>query len=311
MTKKIKILIPVYNEEKNIFLFYSFLHKTIKKIKKYNFKIVFIVDKSQDATEEKVYSLCRKYKNVGAIILSRRYGHQQSLLAGINNSLNDDAVIMMDGDMQHPPSLINSFLKKFELGYDIVNTERIDNSSNFLRNIINRIFYSLFRTFSGYSLKNNSADFRLINRRVTKLISQNFREKNIFLRGIISSLGFKQCHIKFICSERLHGKSKYNIFKNFKFAFSALFSYSSMPLYVSFTILAVSIFVNILILFLLLFFGKIKIILFFAVISTFLVFIFLSIYLAFIGIYIGSLMEESKNRPNYIIEKFINKQYFA
>ena len=178
MLKKIKILIPVYNEEKNIFLFYSLLLKTIKKIKKYNFRIIFVIDKSQDATEDKVYLLCKNYKNVGAIILSRRYGHQQSLLAGINNSLNDDAVIMMDGDTQHPPNLINTFLKKFEEGYDVVNTERIYNN-NFLRNTINQIFYSLFRFFSGYSLKNNSADFRLINKRVVKLISENFKEKNI------------------------------------------------------------------------------------------------------------------------------------
>lgn len=306
MKNKIKILVPVYNEEKNINLFYNHLLKYIKKLTNYNFKTIFIVDKSLDETEKKVINLCRKYKEVGAIILSRRYGHQASLLAGINKSLDADAVIMMDGDLQHPPNVIGQFLKKYEKGYDIVNTVRLEVKKNFIRNIFNKIFYSLFRIFSGYKLNNNSADFRLVSKKISKLISYNFKEKNIFLRGVISSLGFKQCSIEFYPKKRNFGETKYTFIKNLKFAFSALFSYSSKPLYISFVILFFFILLNFLSFLLILFFGSSKLFIFLIFVSTFLVFFVFTIYLGLIGIYIGSLMEEIKDRPNYIIEKIVN-----
>ena len=126
--KKISIIVPVLNEEKVIEQFHKILSDELKKINNYRFDIKYVLDKSKDKTKEIIKKIVSQSKNTTLISLSKRFGHQISLLAGIDYSLNSDAVIMLDSDLQHPPSEIINLIKLYEEGFNIVNTSRVDKS---------------------------------------------------------------------------------------------------------------------------------------------------------------------------------------
>jgi dolichol-phosphate mannosyltransferase len=140
--KKINIILPVYNEAEVIEDFNSELFNTLGKLKnKYKFEVIYIVDKCQDKSFEILKSICNKYSGVKAIKLSRRFGHQLSLVAGMDKC-DGDAVIMMDSDLEHPPCIIESLLEKFEEGFDIVQTKRIYNKKiSPIKKMTSKIFY--------------------------------------------------------------------------------------------------------------------------------------------------------------------------
>ena len=139
--KNISIICPVLNEEEIIINFYNALKNEIKKINDYNFKIIFILDKSDDNTEGNLREIANKDRNTKVIIMRSKYGHQACLFAGLSHSKDCDAVIMMDSDLQHNPIYINSFLKKYEEGYHVVNAKR-----KFIKNflfLVDCLFYLL------------------------------------------------------------------------------------------------------------------------------------------------------------------------
>ena len=299
--KKISIIVPVLNEEKVIEHFHKMLRVELNKINNYLFDIKYILDKSKDSTKEKIIKIVSESKNTKLISLSKRFGHQISLLVGIDHSLESDAVIMLDSDLQHPPQEIKNLIKLYEDGYNIVNTSRTDKfKKTFFSNFFSALFYKLYRLLTSNEIKNFSADFRLISKKVNQVISKNYREKNIFLRGIVNTIGFSQVYHNYNVGDRYAGKSKYNILEKFKFAFKGIISFGPRPLYLlsflslllfilvsTVAILKVEFFINHFIYFL----------------SFYLiVLIFLS---TMIGIYVGALYEENKDRPLYIVEEII------
>ena len=299
--KKISIIVPVLNEEKVIEQFHKTLSDELKKINNYDFDIKYILDKSKDKTKEIIIKIVSKSKNTTLISLSKRFGHQISLLAGIDYSLNSDAVIMLDSDLQHPPSEIINLIKLYEKGFNIVNTSRVDKSKKtFISNLFSALFYKFYRLLTSNEIKNFSADFRLTSKKVNEIISKNYREKNIFLRGIVNTIGFNQVYHYYNVGERFAGNSKYNILEKLKFAFKGIISFGPRLLYLLSFLSLILFFIGLL-------FVLINLNFFINNIIYFLVFYFiiLMFHLTMTGIYLGALYEENKSRPLYIVEELI------
>ena len=310
--KKISIIVPIYNEEDIIKDFHASLIKEILKISDYKISIKYILDKSTDNTKlilQKIASSCDK---TIIVCLSSRFGHQQSLMAGIDLSLDDDAIIMMDGDLQHPPALIQDLLKEFENGHDIVNTIRLDyNKFNIVKTLFSKFFYWFFKLMTNQKINSSSADYRLISQKISKIISNNFKEKNIFIRGIISFIGYKQTFIKYFPDDRKKGNTKYSFIRSVIFAIQSIVAFGARPLYFFFIIGIAIMLLSLIFIMLLLvqyFVGSVAPPGWYTVVLLLFFFSGLNLlFMSIIGIYIGSTYEEIKKRPTYLIEEIIKK----
>lgn len=305
--KKISLIMPVYNEEEGIAIFNKTLFTTLDTLKeRYTFEVVYVVDKSQDDTLGILRKIAEQEKSIRIIALSRRFGHQMSLVAGLDVCTGDVA-IMMDCDLEHPPTLIPDLLHQFEEGYDVVNTKRIYNKNiSLFKKYSAKIFYKFLNLLSSESFGENLADFRLVSRSVIDVFSKNIREHNQYLRGLFSWVGFRQKTIEFTSGRRIGGTSKYSLTKLFNFAAQGIISFSKLPLRISIGIGFIFSLIAAL-------YGG------FAVISYFLtgvlpqgwasIVALISLTggvqlmaLGVIGLYIAAIFDEVKNRPLYIIE---------
>ena len=232
MAKKICIVIPVFNEEAGIKSFYAELSGVINKITDFNFHIIFCNDGSSDNSADVIKEICKQDSNVSLISLSRNFGKEYALAAGIAEA-DGDAIITLDADGQHPVSLINDIIAKWQAGAKVV--VGIRNSSNsdiVIKRIGSKIFYKLFNSLSNQKLTPGSTDFRLIDKSVRKEFLK-LTENERITRGLIDWLGFKQEFIYFDAPERLIGKAQYSSGKLFKLAENSIVSMSPKPLYLS------------------------------------------------------------------------------
>ncbi len=305
MNKSIAVVIPSYNEATNIDVLIHALNETIKNVN-YTFKFVFVDDGSSDKTVEILKEKSKEHQHVFYLELSRNFGHQNALKAGIDLVKNDvDAIISMDGDMQHPPKIIPKLIEKWEEGYEVVYTIRgEDKKLSFIKNKTSNLFYTLMNKLSDIKFEPGTADFRLIDKKVAQVFS-DFTENELFIRGIINWVGFKQFAVHYEPNERFSGKSKYTVGKMMRFAVQGITSFSTKPLSMA-IILGVS-------LSLMAFMFYIAYVLYSvyyghvisgwaSVITTVVFFGGLNlVVLGIIGVYIGKLFMQSKGRPNYII----------
>ncbi|MEA3317442.1 MAG: glycosyltransferase family 2 protein, partial [Bacteroidota bacterium] len=225
---KLSLVIPCYNEEDNI----SFLYENIIPfIKEYSHEIIFINDGSTDDTLNKIKTLSNKYHNIKYICLSRNFGHQNALKAGYDNS-SGDCVISLDADSQHPVYLIKDMIVKWQDGYDVVYTIRNDNNTKFIKKYSSKLFYKLINKLSNTEIHQGAADFRLLDKTVINEI-RKLNENYLFIRGLISWVGFKQIAIHYTPEERHSGETKYSIKKMLNLASSGITSFSTRPLKIS------------------------------------------------------------------------------
>ena len=210
MNKSIAIVIPSYNEATNIDVLIHALNETIKNLN-YNFKFIFVDDGSSDKTVSILKEKSKEQQHIFYLELSRNFGHQNALKAGIDLVKNDvDAIISMDGDMQHPPKIIPKLIQKWEEGFEVVYTIREeDKKLGFIKNKTSNLFYGLMNKLSDIKFEPGTADFRLIDKKVAQVFS-DFTENELFIRGIINWVGFKQFAIHYEPNERYSGKSKIN-----------------------------------------------------------------------------------------------------
>lgn len=304
MPKKISIVIPVCNEKSNVPLMVDALCTVMDK-QLYNYDITFIDDGSNDGTVDALKEQTQLKSNVFFIVLSRNFGHQNALKAGLDNS-NGDAVISMDGDLQHPPSLIPELIKHWEAGNDIVYTIRKDHHEiPMMKRKTSNLFYNLMNRLSDIELEAGTADFRLMDKRVVD-ICRNFNEMDLFWRGLVKWLGFTQIGIEYEPSERKFGKSKYTYKKMMQFALRGITSFSIKPLsiaiYLGFTFSILSLLYVPYVLYAY-YFGHI-ISGWASVIVTIAFFGGLQLMiLGIIGMYLGKLFIQSKQRPHYVIKE--------
>lgn len=305
MNKSIAIVIPSYNEATNIDVLIHALNETIENLN-YNFKFIFVDDGSSDETVAILKEKSKEHQHIFYLELSRNFGHQNALKAGIDIVKNDvDAIISMDGDMQHPPKIIPKLIQKWEEGFEVVYTIREeDKKLGFIKNKTSNLFYGLMNKLSDIKFEPGTADFRLIDKKVAQVFS-DFTENELFIRGIINWVGFKQFAIHYEPNERFSGKSKYTVGKMMRFAVQGITSFSTKPLSMA-IILGISLSVMAFIFYIAyvlysVYYGHV-ISGWASVITTVVFFGGLNlVVLGIIGVYIGKLFMQSKGRPNYLI----------
>ena len=301
--QKISIVIPSFNEEGNIEVMINALHFEFKNLN-FEYELIFVDDGSSDKTLAILEQIASNDKNVFFIALSRNFGHQNALMAGLDLA-SGNAIITMDGDMQHPPSLIPAMIEKWKEGFEVVYTRRKEDSSlPKFKKVTSKYFYKFINYISEIDIEAGTADFRLMDNKVAKVFF-TFTENELFIRGLVNWIGFKQYAIDYEPAERFSGHSKYTFKKMFQFALKGITSFSIRPLYLSiFLGLSISIIATIFYLiyvFYSIYFGH-TISGWSSVIFTVVFFGGLNlIVLGIIGVYVGKLFMQSKNRPNYII----------
>lgn len=303
LQKKISIVIPSFNEEGNIKIIINALNEVLQKLN-YRYELIFVDDGSSDKTLSILQAISATDSNVFYIELSRNFGHQNALKAGLDLA-SGDCMITMDGDMQHPPEMIPQLIEKWEEGYDIVFTRRLeDKKLPALKKITSKYFYKFINSISEIKIEEGTADFRLMDKKVSTVFFA-FSENELFIRGLVNWVGFKQFAIDYKPAERFSGNSKYTVKKMMQFALKGITSFSIRPLYIS-IFLGISLFFLSLLFYILYVFYSIYyghvISGWASVIFTIVIFGGLNlIVLGIIGVYVGKLFMQSKQRPNYLI----------
>ncbi len=305
----ISIGIPCYNEELNISRIYRVIKNITKRINKYNYHFIFIDNGSSDGTRKKIESLAKKDKSILGVFLSRNFGAEASAFALVNYA-RGDALISIPCDFQDPPELIPKFLKKWEEGYDIVVGIYKKGEDDLLTSFLRKSFYGIFKKISSINIPINASGVGLLNRKALNALN-SLPEKYRFYRGLRSWIGFKTAYISYERKKRLYGKSSYhNFFDYFKHAERGLFGFSYLVLdvmtYCGFLITLLSfLFIIAYVYWIFVFGNPIN-----ASIPLMLGIVFFGgvqlLAISIIGKYIQVIVEETKNRPIYIVEDTIN-----
>jgi dolichol-phosphate mannosyltransferase len=304
MKKRISIVVPVCNEEANIPVIITAL-KTVFQSLAYPYTLIFIDDGSTDGTLEEIKREAAVNPQLFFIALARNFGHQNALKAGLDMA-DGDCVIMMDGDMQHPPDLIPEMLAQWEAGHDIVYTIRKDHKEMpLMKRKTSNMFYNLINNLSDIELEPGTADFRLMDKKVVEVF-RTFKETDLFMRGLVKWMGFRQIGIEYDPAQRTQGRSKYTVKKMIRFALQGITSFSTRPLYIAvylgfiFSLLSLLYIPYIVYSF---YFGHV-ISGWTSVIATIAFFGGLQLMiLGIIGMYLGKLFMQSKQRPHYIVKE--------
>jgi dolichol-phosphate mannosyltransferase len=231
MKKKVSIVICCYNEEDNIPVVVDAIHKNMDNLT-YSYEIILVNDGSSDGTLQVIEALVQHDEQLFYINLSRNFGHQNALKAGMDYATGD-CIICMDGDMQHPPEMLPLFLEKWEEGYDVVYTRRQDDKSvSNKKRKTSALFYRLLNALSDIELEDGTADFRLLDRRVANVIA-GMNSNDLFFRGLVKWIGFRQYAIDYVANKRHAGESKYTFKKMCSLALQGITSFSVKPLYLS------------------------------------------------------------------------------
>ncbi|EIW16634.1 glycosyl transferase family 2 [Pelosinus fermentans A11] len=230
--KLISVVVPVFNEQENVNVFYQEVCKYMEPLG-YAYELIFIDDGSSDDTAVILEYMTKQDIKVKAVLLARNFGHQVALTCGLDYA-QGDVVITMDGDLQHPPELLPLLLTKWEEGFDVVQTVRVDTSGvSWLKKFTSSMFYRLINIMSDVHIVEGGSDFRLLDKKVVHTF-QCFKEKARFIRGIIGDMGYRQAQVEFVAPERFAGKSKFSPRKMLSFALAGITAYSKLPLRVAF-----------------------------------------------------------------------------
>lgn len=297
----LSIIIPIYNEEESLHPLWMELEKFCPS----QTEFLFVNDGSTDNSLLEIEKLAAINSNIKCISFSRNFGHQNALMAGMHHAKGDQ-IIIMDGDLQHPPSLIPEILNKLSEGYDLVNTRRIATEKiGFVKKTFTKAFYKFINAISDTSIEPNMADFKGFNKKVLKTILE-FNERDLFLRGIFSWIGFKSFTLNFSAPARQFGKTKYNFSSMLRLALKGTTSFSFKPLRVALFIGSIiSLLAFSFALFALVSYVKGDTVPGWA--SMIIAIMFLGgtqlLAIGLLGEYIASLFTESKKRPLYIIDK--------
>ena len=309
-SKKISVVIPMYYEEEVAEECYKRTKEVLDRFKKYKHEIVVVNDGSKDKTLEILEDIAKKDKNVKVISLSRNFGHQAAVTAGLKYT-SGDAVVIMDADMQDPPEVIEEMIKLWEDGNEVIYAKRKARKGETAFKLFTaKMFYKVLNGLSDVEIPKDTGDFRLADRKVIDVIN-SLPEHNKFLRGLFSWVGFKQVPLEYERNERFAGKTKYPLKKMLKLASDGITSFSTKPLKMLGIIGMISVLISVLILIYALvsyIFNLNQLAAGWTSLMVTITFLsgmqLLSIWL--ISEYIGKIYDESKGRPEYIVDKKIN-----
>ncbi len=305
---KYSFVVPAYNEQENISLLYEKVRQLINKFND-TYELIFINDGSKDQTLKKLKELAVKDKNVKYIDLSRNFGHQSALSAGLQYATGQ-AVISMDCDLQDPPEVIEEMIQKWESGYKIVYARRKNfRKDNLLKKAGSKIYYKFLGRFSSIDIPRNVGDFRLVDKTVLREINK-MPEHSRYLRGMVAWTGFKHAFVDYYRPDRVEGESGYTFVKLAGLGMDGVFNFSSIPLKIGFYLGLISIISG---------FGLLTYQIFdfvindayyhlykWLVVVMFIFFGFMFMLMWIIGEYIGKIYDDVRNRPVYIINETEN-----
>lgn len=231
MMRSLDVVCPVFREQEMIELFHRQLTAALQPLEqRYRIRIVYVLDPSPDRTEQLLHAISSRDPRVEVIVMSRRFGHQAALIAGIDCS-RGDAVVMLDSDLQHPPELIASMVERWENGADIVQMVRQDGrETGPVKRLTSRWFYALLQRVGAVELPAGMSDYRLLSQRVAEVVRTQVTERNPFLRGLVSWIGFKIAYVPFHPNARPGGRSHYRSSTLVNFALNGICSFSKFPL---------------------------------------------------------------------------------
>lgn len=305
---KYTIIFPVYNEEENLKTLYDKTKKVLNKLHGEH-ELIFVNDGSTDQTASILQDLNKKDAKSKVINLSRNFGHQMAVSCGMNYS-RGDMVAILDADLQDPPDILPRFFEKLESGYDVAYAIRKDRKEGLLMKITYNIFYRVLKNVASINIPLDSGDFCVMSRRVVETLNK-LPERNRFIRGLRSWVGFKQIGIEYERAIRFKGKSKYSFTKLLKLGFDGIFSFSYVPLQLMFYFGSISLFLS--------FLGSL-----FAIYNRFFTKNYVKVpgfattiilvmfigglqlfSMGLVGEYMRRIYEEIKQRPQYIVDSVI------
>ena len=226
----ISVVTPACNEEESIGYLVERVIAVLRGLG-VEHELLIVDDGSSDGTWARIVEICRREPAVRGLRLSRNFGHQQALLAGLA-SARGSAIVSLDADLQHPPEVIPELYERWQAGHAVVRTVRKDAEvASATKRIASRRFYGVFSALTGIDMSAGNSDFRLIDASVRDELVR-FRGRDIFLRGSVQWLGYPTASVDFECAPRLAGRSKYDLGRMLRFASSAIVSFSTMPLMV-------------------------------------------------------------------------------
>lgn len=308
MSKKISIIVSVYNEEEVLFEFYRETIKVLLLIEN-PYEIIFVNDGSVDGSRGILFKIAKDDENVRVVHFSRNFGHEAAMIAGIDNA-SGDYLICMDADLQHPPTLLPEMVRKFESGYDIINMVRtVNKSAGIIKNITSSVFYKVINRLSDIHLVINASDFFGISKRVADVLRSNYREKTRFLRGYVQNVGFNTTNIEYEAGKRFAGKSKYSIKKLFRFSMNTIMTFSNLPLKLGIYAGGMAAFLAIIMMiYTIVSFIRVGTPSGYATTICLICFMFSVLFfiVGIIGEYLGLILSEIKDRPIYIVEEKLN-----
>ena len=304
--KKISILIPCYNEEQSLPLLYPELVKLMDANPGYEWELMFVNDGSKDNTLAVLQQLRQQDGRVNYVDLSRNFGKEAAMLAGFDH-VTGDCMVIIDADLQHPPTLIPEMIKWWEQGYDDVYAKRKSRGKeSWLRKRLSLQFYKILQRSSRFEVLQNVGDFRLLDRCCINALRQ-LRESERYTKGMYSWIGFKKKEIEFEQGDRIAGESSWNYRQLFSFAIDGITSFTNAPLRIS-TVVG---FVVSLCAFLYMIYVFFKAVIFGDPVQGYPTLVILILFLGgiqllslgIIGEYIGRIYNETKNRPDYIVRE--------
>lgn len=312
MSKKISIVVSVYNEDAGLPQFYSHttevLADTMAKTG-WDYELIFVNDGSKDESLELLRGYAATDERVKVINFAANRGHEAAMIAGIDYA-SGDGVVCMDADLQHPPEAIEGIIEKLDAGYDVVSmirTSRAD--AGIFKRITSAAFYHVMNALSGKTkFENNSSDFFAISRRVALVLKKDYRERVRFLRGYVQNVGFKKTTQEFEASARVAGESNYNLKALIKLSLNAICNFSDVPLKIGIYAGVISLLAA----FILMIYSIVQYFLGTApsgystiIVVLCVMFGVLFMILGFISEYLAIIFAEVKSRPIYVVDTII------
>lgn len=310
MRKKITIMVPCFNEEKSLPLFYDETKVVMESLQQYDWELLFINDGSRDSTDSIIKEIYEVDNRISYICLTRNFGKENAMLAGFDYA-KGDCVIIMDADLQDPPSLIPKMLRYWEEGHQDVYAKRASRGKeSWLRKHLSLLFYSILNKSTRYDMLSNVGDFRLLDRKCVDAIRQ-LRETERYTKGLFCWIGFNKKEILFERGDRAAGKSNWGYGALFNLAVEGITSFSTAPLRIASIIgLVVAIWALGYMAWIIM-----KVFIWgdpvagFPTIMTVMLFLgaMQLIAIGILGEYVGRIFNETKNRPTYLISEYVTR----
>ncbi|MBU0618610.1 glycosyltransferase family 2 protein [Patescibacteria group bacterium] len=308
--KLISVIIPCYNEEKNILPMYQRLKKVFSGLKNYQYQIIYVNNGSIDNSEAIFKKLAAKDKQVVIISLSRNFYKSQGAYTAGMDFATGEAAVLLDGDIQDPPEVIPRFIKKWQQGFNIVYGQRIKRAEGVFKKFCYKLFYRLFKKAAYIDIPLDAGDFSLIDKQVLKIMN-SMPERDRYIRGLRAWVGFKHAAVKYRRQARKHGETTNSFVDNLRWVSLAIFSFSYLPLefisWLAFIVVGISLVAIV---------GYTVSYFIFpplnprgfltALIATLFLGGIQLLSLSIIGQYLGRMFEEIKARPKYIVREVLN-----